>query len=157
MVVEKNQETKKVVSENLKFLLLQNGKTRKDVCQDLNIKYTTFCDWINGRIIPKYQNLEMLGEYFSIEPVDFYKPLSGEESIMAAKRVLTYAKELQPNCNKELEMSMIKDMSDEQIIELVNSGVSFKHKSYEERLAECGGVAQSYKFDWGEPKGREIL
>ena len=31
------------------------------------------------------------------------------------------------------------------------------HKSFEERLAEYGGEITVCDFDWGEPKGREIL
>ena len=54
-------------------------------------------------------------------------------------------------------MNILKDMSDEQVKELINAGFTFKHKSYEERLAECGGIAQPDKFDWGEPKGREMF
>lgn len=54
-------------------------------------------------------------------------------------------------------MDLINNHTDEQVKELIDIGVTFKHKTYEERLAECGGFAQTYKFDWGEPKGRELL
>ena len=33
----------------------------------------------------------------------------------------------------------------------------FVHKTFEERLAEFDGEISFYDFDWGEPKGREIL
>ena len=55
------------------------------------------------------------------------------------------------------DMNILKDLSDGQVEELLAAGFSFKHKSYEERLAECGGIAQPYKFEWGEPKGREMF
>ena len=34
---------------------------------------------------------------------------------------------------------------------------SFKHKSFEERLAEYNGQISACEFDWGEPIGRELL
>lgn len=33
----------------------------------------------------------------------------------------------------------------------------FKHKTFEERLAEYDGRIELADFDWGEPKGRELL
>lgn len=33
----------------------------------------------------------------------------------------------------------------------------FVHKTFEERLAEYGGAISVCDFDWGEPKGKEIL
>ncbi|SHJ10750.1 helix-turn-helix domain-containing protein [Pseudobutyrivibrio xylanivorans] len=145
-----------IVSNNLKYLLKAQGVSRKKVCNDLGIKYTTFCDWVNGRIIPKYQNLEKLGEYFGIETTEFFGPLDEEGKLSAANRILTYTSEIVRK-GKVLDMNVVKEMSDEQVRELLNAGFTFKHKSYEERLAECGGLSQTYKFDWGEPKGREMF
>jgi len=34
---------------------------------------------------------------------------------------------------------------------------AFKHKTFEERLAEYNGKIEITEFDWGEPKGREML
>ncbi len=149
-------DIKNVFSNNIKYLLNQNHKTRKEVCNDLNIKYTTFCDWANGRIIPKYENLEKLGRYFNVDTRDFFIDIEENNEMMISKRLLKYANTSVLN-SKELDMNILRDLNDEQIKELINAGFSFKHKSYEERLAECGGVAQPYKFDWGEPKGREIF
>jgi antitoxin MazE len=33
----------------------------------------------------------------------------------------------------------------------------FRHKSFEERLAEYNGKLTIADFDWGEPKGKELL
>ena len=33
----------------------------------------------------------------------------------------------------------------------------FKHKTFEERLAAYNGQISACDFDWGEPKGKEIL
>ena len=34
---------------------------------------------------------------------------------------------------------------------------SFKHKTFEQRLAEYDGKISVADFDWGEPVGRELL
>ena len=34
---------------------------------------------------------------------------------------------------------------------------NFKHKSFEERLAEYDGEITICEFDWGEPVGKEML
>lgn len=33
----------------------------------------------------------------------------------------------------------------------------FKHKTFEERVAEYGGEISICDFDWGEPVGKELL
>lgn len=33
----------------------------------------------------------------------------------------------------------------------------FRHRTFEERLAEYDGKISVYVFDWGEPEGRELL
>lgn len=145
-----------IVSRNINYLLNRDKKTRKQVCSDLNIKYTTFCDWVNGRIIPRYSNLEKLGDYFNVGVGDFYIDMEANDKILAASRLLKYAEGFGDN-SKVLDMNVLKDLSDEQVKELLTAGFSFRHKTYEERLSESGGVARTYKFDWGEPKGREMF
>lgn len=34
---------------------------------------------------------------------------------------------------------------------------TFKHKSFEERLAEYNGIISVGDFDWGEPMGKELI
>ena len=65
-------DEKSRVSKNIKYLLEVKKKTRKQVATDLGYKYTTFCDWVNGNTTPSYSSLEKLGQYFNIEPWQFY-------------------------------------------------------------------------------------
>lgn len=88
--------------------------------------------------------------------VEFFGDIEEKEKILAVNGLGRYA-EMFLDEHKELDMDIVKDMPDDQVKELLKAGFYFKHKSYEERLAECGGVAQPYKFDWGEPKGREMF
>ncbi|MCR5054433.1 MAG: AbrB/MazE/SpoVT family DNA-binding domain-containing protein [Lachnospiraceae bacterium] len=34
---------------------------------------------------------------------------------------------------------------------------AYKHKKFEERLAEYNGEISIFEMDWGEPKGRELI
>ena len=53
------------------------------------------------------------------------------------------------------------NISDELQIELIDNKLTlskpFKHKTFEERVAEYEGNISVCNFDWGEPKGREML
>lgn len=46
-------------------------------------------------------------------------------------------------------------------IEIENDAIvlrkQFKHKTFEERLAEYNGKISACDFDWGDPKGKELL
>ena len=42
--------------------------------------------------------------------------------------------------------------------QLITEKVKFQHRSLEERARDFGGKLGPYtEYDWGEPKGREIL
>jgi transcriptional regulator with XRE-family HTH domain len=83
-------------SQRMSQLLERDGKSRKDVCRDLDIKYTTFCDWINGRNIPKAPQIERLCDYFCVEPSYFFIETEPENAAERfTNRVSRYAKMLQ--------------------------------------------------------------
>lgn len=67
---------KKIFSGNLKFYMQKFDKTRKDICDDLGFKYTTFSDWVNGKKYPRIDKIEMLANYFGIEKSDLIEDKS---------------------------------------------------------------------------------
>ena len=42
------------------------GVTSADVCRALNFKTNTFSNWINAKIYPRIDKIEMLARYFGI-------------------------------------------------------------------------------------------
>jgi hypothetical protein len=60
----------KIFAKNLKHYMEINNKTRYDVCKDLNLAYTTFAEWYNGKIYPRIDKIEMLANYFNIKKSD---------------------------------------------------------------------------------------
>lgn len=61
---------KKIFSENLRYYLQRDDKERKEVCRDLGVSYSTFCDWVNGNKYPRIDKIERLAQYFGIQKSD---------------------------------------------------------------------------------------
>lgn len=63
---KKFPDPKKNFSENLKKLMKKKNVSRKQLSQELDIKYTTICEWIKGTMMPRSEALSSLAEYFGI-------------------------------------------------------------------------------------------
>ena len=61
---------KVVFAKNLNYYLNISGKERKQVCEDLNIKYSTFSEWVNANKYPRIDKIEALANYFGIMKSD---------------------------------------------------------------------------------------
>lgn len=140
-----------VVSQNLVRLMKANNKSRKQLCEDIDVKYTTLCDWINGKSLPKLETLETLSFYFGTEVTDFFVEFDGKSAPSA--RLTKYMQTA-----KELSMSSVENFSDDTINELLKNGFVFKHRSLEEYATQNGGKLNlDGEYDWKtEEIGREI-
>lgn len=83
---------KEIIAANLALLMQIYHKSRKDVCADLDISYTTFCDWIHAKTYPRIEALEQMGYYFRIETKDFLVEIEKNDRLM--DRLTAYAKAL---------------------------------------------------------------
>lgn len=63
-------DNRAIMAANIKRYMIQNMKTRKDVCDDLGFAYTTFCDWINGKKYPRIDKIELMAKYFNVSKSD---------------------------------------------------------------------------------------
>ena len=45
---------KQIMSKNIQYYMTLHNKTRNDMCEVLGVKYSTFSDWVNGNVYPKY-------------------------------------------------------------------------------------------------------
>ena len=77
--------------EKLKFYMKTCKKTRGDLVRDLDLKYTTVCDWINGRAIPRMDKVELLANYFRCEKSELleFKEPNVEEDVSEARQELS--------------------------------------------------------------------
>ena len=85
-----SKSPKELIAANLCLLMQIYHKSRKTVCTDLDISYTTFCDWLHGRTYPRIEALEQLSYYFRIETRDFLVDIEKNEQFV--ERLKTYAK-----------------------------------------------------------------
>ncbi|MFT8558102.1 LexA family protein [Liquorilactobacillus hordei] len=61
---------KKVLSDNIKKLMERHSVERAKMANDLNVKYTTLTDWINGNTYPRIGSIEKIANYFNVEKSD---------------------------------------------------------------------------------------
>lgn len=60
----------KVFANNLnRFMKIKNVERHK-LANDLDFKYTTVCDWCNGKVIPKMDKVDSLAEYLGVKKSD---------------------------------------------------------------------------------------
>lgn len=95
---------KKIMSKNLKRQMKLANKDRKQICKDLNIKYTTFTDWLNGNTYPRIDKIDLLAKYFGINKFDLIVDRDDDTyeinkifsilNKMGKQKVLEYAKDI---------------------------------------------------------------
>lgn len=61
---------KEIMAKNIQYYMKKNDIDRKTLCIDLNLKYMTVADWINGKTYPRIDKIEMLANYFNINKSD---------------------------------------------------------------------------------------
>ena len=137
-------------ANNLRIFMNAKNVTRKNLCEELDIKYTTFCDWINGRSEPKFETLGRLAGYLGVEPADFFIELDSLGN--PVPRLSKYM-----SAAKELSAENLEFLTDAQINELLASGFVFKKISLTEYAKKTGRtMCGTPAVDWGEPVGDEI-
>lgn len=68
--MENGLGNKKVMAENIWRYMILNGKTRNDLCKDLDIKYTTLTDWLKGNTYPRIDAIEKMANYFGVSKAE---------------------------------------------------------------------------------------
>ena len=90
---------KEIMSRNIKYYLQKSGKTRNDLVADLNLKYMTVSDWINGKTYPRIDKIEMLANYFGVMKSDLVEDRSTAQQIVEnyiVDKIVDTVKELDP-------------------------------------------------------------
>lgn len=72
-----NLQNKEVMAKNIRYYLKLSRKTRKQLCRDLNLPYSTFTDWCCARKYPRIDKIEMMASYFGIEKSDLIEDAMG--------------------------------------------------------------------------------
>ena len=61
-----SEESKKIMAENIKYYMNKKGVNNQQICDALNLKYTTFMDWIKGVTYPRIGKVEAMAKYFGV-------------------------------------------------------------------------------------------
>lgn len=67
---------KEIMAKNIRYYMDLYGKSRKDMCEALGVKYTTLTDWVNGNSYPRIDKIEMMANFFGIEKSDLVEDRS---------------------------------------------------------------------------------
>ena len=90
---------KEIMSQNINYYLQKSGKTRNDLVADLNLKYMTVSDWINGKTYPRIDKIEMLANYFGVMKSDLVEEHSTTQNIVdnyIVDKIVDTVKKLEP-------------------------------------------------------------
>lgn len=104
-------EHKIIFAENLKKKMQENGKTRKDICDDLGISYFTVTDWVNAKKMPRMDKVEKLANYFGCLKSDLIEEKS------ETKNPTTEIDSGISKAKQEL-INKVMQMSDEELLKL---------------------------------------
>ncbi len=72
-------DNRNVFANNLRYQMLINRKTRKDISDALGVSYFTVSDWVNGKKYPRMDKVELLASYFGIQKSDLIEVRSEEK------------------------------------------------------------------------------
>lgn len=66
---------KKIMARNIRKQMDIKGVTAKEVCDILGFKKSTFYDWLNGKVYPRIDKIEMMANYFNVSKADLVEDL----------------------------------------------------------------------------------
>ena len=80
--MENNLGNKEIMARNIQRYMRLKDKDRKEICNDLGIRYTTFTDWVKGNTYPRIDKIELLARYFGVSKADLVEdyPLSEQSA-----------------------------------------------------------------------------
>jgi transcriptional regulator with XRE-family HTH domain len=64
------EENKQIMAQNIQRYMDQRGISRQQLCDALDIKYTTLRDWLKGITYPRIGKVEAMANYFGCEKSD---------------------------------------------------------------------------------------
>lgn len=87
------EENKQIIAKNIQRYMDQRGITRQQLCDALNIKYTTLRDWLKGFTYPRIGKIEAMAQYFGCEKSDLIEdkkeqPTAQDDGLSEEKRKL---------------------------------------------------------------------
>ena len=79
-------DLKQIMAKNICHYMELHHKSRSEMCQALDVKYTTFTDWVKGKTYPRIDRIEQMAAYFGIEKSDLVEERLPQDAIPYQKR-----------------------------------------------------------------------
>lgn len=114
---------KEIMARNIKRFMELKRKDRNEICKDLDIKYTTFTDWINGNTYPRIDKIEMMANYFGISKADLVEERTDQQQYYFSPEVESLAQEMMDKPNLHMLCDASRNLSEEDmrfVIDMVN-------------------------------------
>lgn len=110
------EQYRKKFGKRLSYYMSINGKNQMDLMNDLSLSSSTISSWCNGVRLPRMEKIEMLANYFGIEPSDLLnnKEISSEEYYLNPK-TKQMAQEIFENKDLTLLFDAARDASPEDL------------------------------------------
>ena len=93
-------ENKQILAQNILYYMDLRGVTKQQLCAALDIKYSTFVEWIKGRAYPRIGAVEKLAHYFGCEKSDLIEERRSKDAehdgLSESQRALIQFAELVP-------------------------------------------------------------
>ena len=65
-----NIGNKEIFAQNLSRYMNERGIDRNTLCEKLDFKYSTLCEWLSARKYPRIDSIEKMANYFGIQKSD---------------------------------------------------------------------------------------
>ena len=107
---------KSIFANNLRYYMCVKGVTNTQLCTDLDFKYTTFMDWINGKTYPRMGKVELLANYFGCEKSDLIeekeRKSTEEDGLSEQKKALIQFANMVPEDKVDLVLRVMRTIAE---------------------------------------------
>ena len=66
------------MAKNIQYYMEKKNVTASDVCKACGFKQNTFSDWVNAKIFPRIDKIEIMANYFGISKADLVEDRSAK-------------------------------------------------------------------------------
>ena len=84
-------ENKQIMAKNILYYMNKRNVTASDVCKACGFKQNTFSDWVNAKIYPRIDKIEIMANYFGVSKSDLVEDIPISERERAEKIIQDYA------------------------------------------------------------------
>ena len=108
------KESKRIMAQNIQRYMDQRGITRNQLCDAIDVKYTTLRDWLKGLTYPRIGKVEAMANYFGCEKSDLIedktkKPAENDGLTDKQRMLMDFAKSV-PADKADLALRLLQSI-----------------------------------------------